>query len=247
MYVHVHVHKVEAVFKYYFFYFVCVCFWLGIYIFMVLSFLLFLFFFWCALNVNFHVLHNYVLHNNPHQPGALEHCTTLLNQAGRMYTSLVMGRYCIVSTFIVHGRVQEMTKYSLTPIHVLRDAEGRKKQARSYKLHSKATQHTQGKMSCLGWDSNPMCINVHVYVFTHTPSCSCTYSTHMTESTMAEPDNLESVSLSWSSSSSIQLRPLCHIARLPDRLITDADYVLQCSSVLVQFCCLSLSLFSSLV
>lgn len=44
--------------------------------------------------------------------------------------------------------------------------------------------------------------------------------THMTESTMAEPDSLESVSLSWSSSSSIQFSPFCHMARLPPRLMT---------------------------
>ena len=43
------------------------------------------------------------------------------------------------------------------------EKEGRKKQARSYKQQSKAIHHTQGtvvtfskgKMSCLGWDSNP--------------------------------------------------------------------------------------------
>ena len=36
---------------------------------------------------------------------------------------------------------------------------------------------------------------------------------------MAEPDSLESVSLSWSSSSSIQFKLFCHMVRLPERLI----------------------------
>ena len=53
--------------------------------------------------------------------------------------------------------------------------EGRKKQARSYKQQSKATQHTQGshfskgKMSCLdlGWDSTHICM--YKYTLSLTP------------------------------------------------------------------------------
>ena len=36
---------------------------------------------------------------------------------------------------------------------------------------------------------------------------------------MAEPDSFESVSLSWSSSSSIHASPFCHMARFPPRLM----------------------------
>ena len=50
----------------------------------------------------------------------------------------------------------------------------------------------------------------------------------MTESTMAEPDSLESVSLSWSSSSSIQFSPFCHMARFPARLMTPLPSLSMC-------------------
>ena len=65
----------------------------------------------------------------------------------------------------------------------------------------------------------------------------------MTESTMAEPDSLESVSLSWSSSSSIQFSPFCHMARFPARLMTPLSLSLSlsvCSSF-----CLTVSFLSS--
>ena len=64
---------------------------------------------------------------------------------------------------VIINETTKDTKHQTEYIHVLMrdEKEGREKQARSNKQQGKATQHTQdshfsqGKMSCLGWNSNP--------------------------------------------------------------------------------------------